>query len=212
MSHYKYKMAIVDDHPIVIEGLKNLLASQLDLEITGSFTNGTDFLAFLKDHMVDVVLLDITLPDISGTELCKEIKLMAPKTVVLALSNHNERSMIFQMLQNGASGYLLKNAFVTELINSIHEALDGKITFSNSIQEIMSMPHLTEFRERPAITKRELEILKLIALGKTTAGMSESLFLSKLTIETHRRNLLQKFAVKNVAQLISIATQQGIVP
>ncbi|WP_142529109.1 response regulator [Pedobacter westerhofensis] len=212
MSQYKYKMAIVDDHPIVIEGLKNLLAAQPDLEITGSFTTGTEFLVFLKDHVVDVVLLDITLPDISGIELCKEIRMMAPQTFVLALSNHNERSMIFQMLHNGASGYLLKNASANELINSIHEALEGKVTFSNSIREIMSMPHLTEFREKPAITKRELEILKLIAQGETTAGMAESLFLSKLTIETHRRNLLQKFAVKNVAQLISIATQQGIVP
>ncbi|WP_442587553.1 response regulator [Pedobacter sp. AW31-3R] len=210
MSQHKHTLAIVDDHPIVIEGIKNLLSDHTDIEITGSFTNGRDFLDYFTHTPVQIVLLDITLPDIGGIDLCKEIKTLAADTVVIAFSNHNERSMIMKMLQNGASGYLLKNASSAELINCIHEAIEGRITFSASIQEIISRPQIAEIREIPMLTRRENEILKLIASGKTTVDIATDLFLSKLTIETHRRNLLQKFGVRNVAQLISTATQLGV--
>lgn len=210
MSQHKHTLAIVDDHPIVIEGIKNLLSDHTDIEITGSFTNGRDFLDYFTHTPVQIVLLDITLPDIGGIDLCKEIKTLAADTVVIAFSNHNERSMIMKMLQNGASGYLLKNASSAELINCIHEAIAGRITFSASIQEIISRPQIAEIREIPMLTRRENEILKLIASGKTTVDIATDLFLSKLTIETHRRNLLQKFGVRNVAQLISTATQLGV--
>lgn len=204
------RIAVVDDHQIVIQGLKSLLVNHEEIEIVGSFTSGLTFMTFLKDHFVDVVLLDIMLPDANGMELCKEIKLISPNTRVLALSNHTERSIILQMLQNGANGYLLKNISVEELVKSIYEALSGGLAFSKEVKEIIAKPSQNELRGVPQLTKREKQILQLIAEGKTTIVMADQLYLSPLTVETHRRNLLQKFEAKNVAELIRVAAEQKL--
>ncbi|MDF2193247.1 response regulator transcription factor [Paraflavitalea sp. CAU 1676] len=204
-------LAVVDDHPIVIEGLLKLLDNKEHLRVAGSFTAGAAFWTFIKSNKVDIVLLDISLPDMNGMDLCKDIKLMHPGICVLILSNHSERSIILQALQNGASGYLLKNASAAELIACIQQALSGQIAFSKEVREIIARPSLTELKGIPSLTKREKEILHLISEGHTTAGIAEQLSLSPLTIETHRRNLLQKFEVKNVAALIKLAVQHGLV-
>jgi DNA-binding NarL/FixJ family response regulator len=204
-------LAIVDDHPIVLEGLQKLLANVKEIEIAGCFTTGSAFISFLRENKVDILLLDITLPDVNGIELCKEVKEMSPNTHVLALSNHSERSMILQMIQNGATGYLLKNISSEELIACIHEALSGLITFSKAAREIMARPSVSELKGTPQLTKREKEILLLIADGKTTPDIAQQLNLSPLTVETHRKNLIQKFQVRNVAALVKMATQQGLV-
>jgi DNA-binding NarL/FixJ family response regulator len=204
-------LAIVDDHPIVIEGLLKLLDNKEHLRVAGCFTTGAGIIEFMKAQPVDIVLLDISLPDMNGMDLCKEIKILSPGTRVLILSNHSERSIIMQALQNGASGYLLKNASSAELTASIQEALSGQITFSKEVKEIIARPSANELKGIPQLTKREKEILHMISEGVTTAGIAEKLSLSPLTIETHRRNLLQKFEVKNVAALIKIAVQQGLI-
>lgn len=204
-------LAIVDDHPIVIEGLLKLLDNKEYLRVAGYFTTGAGIIEFMKASPVDIVLLDISLPDMNGMDLCKEIKILSPGTRVLILSNHSERSIIMQALQNGASGYLLKNASSAELTASIQEALSGQITFSKEVKEIIARPSANELKGIPQLTKREKEILHMISEGVTTAGIAEQLSLSPLTIETHRRNLLQKFEVKNVAALIKIAVQQGLI-
>ncbi|ASZ12676.1 response regulator transcription factor [Chitinophaga pendula] len=202
-------LAIVDDHPVVLQGLQSLLEHERHLHVTGCFTTGTDFLNFLPDNVVDIVLLDITLPDVNGMDLCKKIKSIAADTAVLVLSNHSERSIVMQMLQNGASGYLLKNAPAGELLSCIQEVLNGQVAFSNAVKEILAKPGSTALKSLPRLTRREHEILQLIADGQTTADIANHLFLSPLTVETHRRNLLQKFEAKNVATLIKIAVQQG---
>ncbi len=206
-------IAIVDDHPIVIEGLQKILASDFNVNEVKEFTSGNDFIIYLneKNSFIDIVLLDITLADKSGIEICKEIKVLSPDTRVLAFSNHNERSIIMQMLHNGACGYLLKNSSSTELIACINEALDGQITFSKEVKKIIAHPSLNELKTVPPLTKREKEILRMISDGKTSIQIAEELFVSPLTIETHRRNLMQKFDVKNVAALIKIATQQQLI-
>lgn len=211
MSDNKTALAIVDDHLIVQEGLQKLLVDAGNITITGCFTTGADFINFLKKHPVNIVLLDISLPDINGIDLCKEIKKLSPATSVLALSNHSERSMILQMLQNGASGYLLKNISGQELISCIDEALHGQVTFSHAVKEIMSRPSVNELKDIPRLTKREKEILQLIADGLTTADIAGALHLSPLTVETHRKSLLQKFEVKNVAALIRAAIEQRLI-
>lgn len=207
----KMTLAVVDDHPVVIEGLLKLLDNKEHLRVAGSFTTGADFWSFTRTNKVDIVLLDISLPDMNGMDLCKDIKLAHPGTCVLILSNHSERSIIMQALQNGASGYLLKNASAAELIGCIQEALGGQITFSREVKEIIARPTVSELKGIPSLTRREKEILHLISEGITTAGIAQQLSLSPLTIETHRRNLLQKFDVKNVAALIKVAVQQGLV-
>lgn len=211
MLDNKIALAIVDDHPIVQEGLQKLLVNAGNITITGCFITGTDFINFLKKHPVNIVLLDISLPDINGIDLCKEIKKLSPATSVLALSNHSERSMILQMLQNGASGYLLKNISGEELISCIDDALNGQVTFSPAVNEIMSRPSVNELKDIPRLTKREKEILQLIADGLTTADIAGALHLSPLTVETHRKSLLQKFEVKNVAALIRAAIEQRLI-
>lgn len=210
-NNEQIQLAIVDDHPVVIEGLQRLLGSKDYLTVAGTFTSGGSFMEYLKANRTDIVLLDISLPDLNGMELCKEIKKRSPNTSVLVLSNHSERSIIMQMLQNGASGYLLKNASADELLNCINEALNGQITFSNEIKQIIARPSAHELKEVPQLTRREKEILALISDGMTTPQIAEKLSLSQLTIETHRRNLLQKFEVNNVAALIKVAVQQGLV-
>ncbi|NML39656.1 response regulator transcription factor [Chitinophaga sp. G-6-1-13] len=204
-------LAIVDDHPIVIEGLRTLLKEEPQISIAGSFTRGKDFMDFLQHNKVDLVLLDIMLPDTSGMDLCRDIKKLSPDTVVLALSNHTERSIILQILQNGASGYLVKNVSSTELLNCLKEALKGEIAFSKEVKEIITRPSQHEFKQVPTLTKREKQILQLVSQGKTTPVMAQELNVSPLTIETHRRNLLQKFDVKNVAELIMAAVQHKMI-
>ncbi|MEV4881965.1 response regulator transcription factor [Chitinophaga ginsengisegetis] len=210
MLQQKYKLAILDDHPVVLQGLVNVLSREEAFEIAGTFTNAGDFLQFFNANPVHVVLLDIILPDGNGMDLCKEIKTTTPDTIVLALSNHDQRSAIMKMLENGASGYLLKNASVEELVRCIHDALQHQIVFSHAIKEIIARPGLKDTKDAPVLTARELEILKLIASGITTRRIAEMLFLSKFTVENHRKNLLQKFQVKNVAGLISSASHQGL--
>jgi len=206
-------VAIVDDHPIVIEGLQKILTSDFIISEIKEFTSGNDFITYLQENkdIIDIVLLDITLPDKSGIEICKEVKRFSPSTRVLAFSNHNERSIIMQMLHNGASGYLLKNSSSAELIACINEALDGQITFSKEVKKIIAQPSLNELKTVPPLTKREKQILRMIADGKTSIKIADELFVSPLTIETHRRNLMQKFDVKNVAALIKIAVQRQLI-
>jgi DNA-binding NarL/FixJ family response regulator len=199
--------AIVDDHPIVIEGLKQLLHNEDNIQVIGGFGNGESILAYIKVNKVDLILLDISLPDVNGMDLCQMIKNESLSTIILILSNHTERSIIMQTIQNGASGYLLKNSSINELRNCITEAAKGNISFSKEVVEIISRPSKNQLQERPRLTRREKEILALIAEGKTSQNIASELFLSPLTVDTHRKNLIQKFEVKNVAELIMAATQ-----
>lgn len=206
----KLRTVIVDDHPIVIAGLKTLLQNEPNLDIVTEFYGGNDLISYIKINPTDLILLDITLPDINGMDLCLLIKKISVQTIILILSNHTERSIIMQTIQNGASGYLLKNSSLAELRYCIAEAIKGNISYSREVIEIMSRPTKNQLRITPQLTRREKQILGLLAEGKTSLIIGEELFLSPLTVDTHRRNLLQKFEVKNVAELIMIATQQQI--
>lgn len=206
----KLLTVIVDDHPIVVEGLRTLLKNEHNLKIVGSFHNGTDLLHYIQTNRVDLVLLDVTLPDINGMELCQMIKKVSLNTIILILSNHTERSIIMQTIQNGASGYLLKNSSLDELRKCISESVQGNICYSREVMEIISRPTKNELRSAPQLTRREKQILSLLAQGKTSQVIANELFLSPLTVDTHRRNLIQKFEVKNVAELITVAHQQKI--
>ncbi|MCX8526341.1 response regulator transcription factor [Chryseobacterium formosus] len=207
----KINIIIVDDHPIVLEGLKTMLKNEPFFHISESFTSGERILDFVKLNDVDIVLLDITLPDNSGIELCKEIKKVSQNTSVIMFSNRSERSVIMQSIQNGASGYLLKNTSVIELIDCIKGALSGNIVFCNETKQMISKPSKNELLSIPRLTKREKQILKLLADGKTSVIIAEELCLSSLTVDTHRKNLLQKFQAKNSTELITIAIQQNLI-
>lgn len=206
MENEKINIVIVDDHPIVIEGLKMMLMSQPSFSIPETFTSGSEIIGFIQSNKVDIILLDITLPDANGTELCREIKKISPDTSVIMFSNRSERSIIMQSIQNGASGYLLKNTSIHELVVCIKGALSGDIVFCHETKQIISRPSQNDIPV-PRLTKREKQILQLVARGKTSNMIAEELFLSPLTVDTHRKNLLQKFQAKNSTELVNQAIQ-----
>ena len=201
-------LLLIDDHPMVLEGLRALLAGSKRVAIKGAFTNGADALGFLENNNIDVMLLDINLPGMNGYELCKLIKKKYPVIKIIALSTHTERSGITRMIQNGASGYLSKSADSKQLLAAIHAVQANNIYLGDEIQLELTSPGATTL---PKLTRREKEVLVLIAEGKTTAQMAEMLFLSHLTVETHRRNIMMKFEVNNSAALIKLALDNGLI-
>ncbi|WP_313260681.1 response regulator transcription factor [Sphingobacterium sp.] len=211
MYNSAYSIAIVDDHSLILQGLVSLLGRIRSYEVSATFTKGTELLQFLRTDPVDIVLLDISLPDINGLDLCLEIKRIAPDVIILGLSNHTERSVILQLMQNGASGYLLKNIDIVELEKCLDRAVNKQMVFSSAVQEIIANPTGSDLPLLPKLTKRETEILKLIALGKTSVQIAEELFLSPLTIETHRKRMMSKFKTKNMMSLIKITTENRLI-
>lgn len=205
----KLNLVIVDDHPMVLEGLKSLL-DQVGKFNLFAFTKGTSALDFIQENKTDIVLLDIVLSDGSGLNFCQLIKQKSPKTIVIGISNQAERSIIFRFLENGGNGYILKNADANEIIHCIDNAIKGDLSLSKEVQGIMLRSSANNF-ELPRLTKREQQILKSISEGKTSAEIAEQLFISVITVETHRRNLLQKFKAKNMIELVKIATENKLV-
>lgn len=198
------RVIIIDDHPIVLQGFANILSTEKDVELVASFVNAKEGIGYLASNYVDVVLLDINMPEINGIEACETITKENPGCKVIAISNNNENSIIQRMLQSGACGYILKNASAGVLIQCIHDAVAGLPAISQEVSEILK---LTKDGDIPKVTRRESEILHLLAKGMTSPEIAEKIFVSPLTIETHRRNLIQKFGVSNTAALIHKATE-----
>lgn len=204
----KIKLFIVDDHYLVIEGIRSLLQNEHDIEWTGHAMNAESCMAFLHRQQPDLILMDISLPDKSGIDLCREVKLKYPKIRILGLSTYNQRSYVEKMLKNGANGYLLKNAGKEELLKGIATAMERKVYLSHDAAiSLRSRDNNTT----PILTRREKEVLELIAAGHTNPDIAEKLFISTTTVDTHRKNLLLKFEVKNVAALISRASKAGYI-
>lgn len=202
------RVFIVDDHYMVIEGIRSLLQNDATIEWAGHATNADSCLAFLKQHQPDVILMDISLPDKSGIDLCKEVTAAYPAIYVIGLSTFNQQSFIQKMIDNGASGYLLKNATREEIINAITTVTKGKNYLSAEAALALRKPPESA---APVITRREKEVLELIAQGMTNNEIAQQLFISATTVDTHRKNLLAKFSLKNTAALIRVATQLQII-
>ncbi len=202
----KTRVFIVDDHYMVIEGIRSLLQNEKDIEWAGHATNAESCMAFLLKNQPDVILMDIGLPDKSGIELCREVKEKYPAIRILGLSTFNQRSFILKMMENGASGYLLKNAGKTEILRGIEMAMQRKSYMSHEAAVTLRSQDASEM---PMLTHREKEVLELIASGLTNQQIADTLFISNTTVETHRKNLLEKFKAKNVASLINLASKNG---
>ncbi len=201
------KLFIVDDHYMVIEGIRSLLQNEIDIEWMGHAMNAASCLAFLKREEPDVILMDINLPDKSGIDLCKEVKQLYPDVAVLGLSTYNQQPVIRNMIDNGAIGYVLKNATKEELLTAITTVRMGK-TFL-SFEAVQSLRDTSS--EKPVITRREKEVLQLIAEGLTNAEIATKLFISVPTVNTHRKSLIEKFEAKNTATLIAKAARHGLI-
>jgi len=195
---------IIDDHPIVLQGFSHILQNESNITLLSSFTSAIEGIEYMQFHPVDVVLLDINMPDMNGIEACGHINKNFPNSKVIAISNNNENSIIQRMLQSGASGYILKNASADELVKCIWEATEGHTALSQDVKDIIKTSKSTSL---PKVTRRESEILQLLAKGMTSPEIAEKMFVSPLTVETHRRNLIQKFNVNNIASLIHKAME-----
>jgi len=198
------KVFIVDDHYMVVAGIRILLQNDPLIDFIGHASNGASCLAFLKQQQPDIILLDISLPDTSGIDLCKKIKSLYPQVYILGLSTFNQESFIRKMLENGASGYILKNASRQELKSAIETTLKGKTYMSFSVAETIRHSSSKQI-EQPLLTRREKEVLGLIAEGLTNREIAEKLFISVTTVDTHRNSLLAKLDAKNTASLVKQA-------
>jgi DNA-binding NarL/FixJ family response regulator len=198
------RIFIVDDHYMIIEGIRSLLHNEKELEWMGHAMNAASCMAFLQLHQPNVILLDINLPDKNGIDLCKQIKSKYPKIQIIGLSSFNQQSYINKIMDNGASGYVLKNATKDELIDAIEYVVAGKKYYSEEAALIIKK---NEGANLPIITRREKEVLLLISEGLTNNEIANKLFISVTTVDTHRKNLLSKFEAKNTATLIRMATQ-----
>ncbi len=205
------KVFIVDDHPVVIEGIHSLLMNEKDIAWVGQAMNAASCLGFFVNNTADVVLMDISMPGMDGVELCAVMKEKYPGIFILGLSTFNQGLYIKKMMENGASGYILKNSSKEELIKAIHTVHDGGIYFSGEAGQALAAYQKSSRTELPLLTPREKEILELIAEGYTNPQIAEKIFLSQFTVDSHRKNLLAKLNVKNTATLIKFAVEHKLI-
>jgi len=205
------RVFIVDDHPVVIEGIHSLLQHEQDIEWAGHAMNAQSCLGYFVNNTAHIVLMDINLPDMNGVDLCATIKEKYPGIFVLGLSTSNQGLYIKKMMENGASGYILKNSSKEDLLKAIHAVADGCIYFSGEVAESLQQYQKSAPVALPVISRREREVLLLIAEGYTNPEIAEKLFVSPFTVDTHRKNLIAKLNVKNTAMLIRFAVEHKLV-
>lgn len=201
------KLLVVDDHYMIVEGIVSLLKHETEIEIIGHAHNAESCMSFLQRLQPDIIFLDINLPDKSGLDICSDIKSIYPAIKIIALSTYNQHSYIQTMLKNGANAYLLKNATKEEMICAIKSVMSNKQYLSSEVAETMKVNN----NQQLLLTRREKEILKLIAEGLTSAQIGNQLFISTTTVDTHRKHLLEKLKASNTAILIKTAARMGFI-
>lgn len=204
---------IIDDHPLISDGIQMMLKDVTYITVEGTAKNGAETLEFLESHTPEIILLDISLPDTDGLQLCEKIREKNKQSKIIGLTSANDASIITQLLHRGANGYLLKNMEREELLQAIDKVLDGKIYLSNAanekvLEQFSSL--FTALNNIPSITRREKEILLLLREGLNGPQIAAKLFLSPFTVETHRKNLLQKFNVNSTQQLLKSAGEMKL--
>lgn len=200
---------IIDDHEMIIEGIYSLLSNEADIEWMGSAKRPDDLMDLLRTRQPDILLMDINLPQMSGLDLCLEVKEKYPAIRIIGLSTSFQPSVIRKMRENGASGYLLKDVAKKEIIAALHEVSGGREYVSWSVSEVLKQSAPAE--GLPLLTKREKEILEMIAEGMTNQDIADKLFLTCSTVDTHRKHMLTKFGVKNTAALVKIAVSNHLI-
>lgn len=206
----KIKILLVDDHQIIIDGLKSLLKNSDEIVVVAEANNGREALRILDILEIDVILMDIDMPVLNGIDTLKEITNRGYSAKVIILSMHNEAGMIKSLISIGANGYLLKSCAQEELIGAIRKVASGQSCFSTEVT--LSLLNPTQSNQTTeSLTERETEIIKLIAEGFSNKEIGSKLFISHRTVDTHRTNLMKKLDVSNIAGLISYAIRNGIV-
>ena len=201
------RIFIVDDHPMVVEGIRSILTQLTDVEVAGHAMNAASCMGYFVNNSADLVLLDINLPDQSGIDVCKALLKRKPELKVISLTNFDQLTYLQNMKDAGAKGYLLKNSSADEIEKAIttvmagNEFWLGRDNVRESIQD----------HNQLLLTRREIEVLKLIAEGLTNQEIADKLFVSTSTVDSHRKNLISKMQVKNTAALVRTALEKKII-
>jgi NarL family two-component system response regulator LiaR len=215
----KIRILIADDHAVVRQGLRALFRSVPDFLVVGEAASGEGVSHLVDELKADVVLVDISMPRVSGIEATHLIKKRNPGTKVLILTMYDNEEYLHQMVRAGANGYVLKNADKKELFAAVRTVADGKRFFSPGISELMIDEFVKHSKESTGssevkvmpLTKREIEILRYIAQGLTNKRIAEKIYLSVRTVNTHRNNLMQKLDIHDTAGLVRYAIQSGVI-
>ena len=208
-----YRFAIIDDHPIVRGGLKEIIAANFHAAEVEEYSRGYDFLAGLQKNKFDIVLLDITLPDMNGIEVLEEIKKKAPRIPVLVVSMHSEEDYAIRAIKAGAYGYVSKRTLSNELVEGIRKVLSGRRYVSPAFADKLLLDFETYAEQAPheKLSARELQVLIFIGKGKTVNQVADELHLSADTVRTYRARILQKLGLKGTSQLMHYAITRGLV-
>ena len=207
----KIQLVIADDHKLFIEGLQSILDNHTEVEIADIAENGKELLEIVRKKKPDVILLDINMPVINGLEALKYLKREFVEVKVIMLSTYNEEHLVEKAKTQGANGYLLKNVNKADLIQTINLVHLGQSCFPYRLPANHILPDIADgFLEQFNITKREGEILQLIKTGFTNQQMSEQLHLSIYTVETHRKNIMQKLKLRNPAELMKFIISNNL--
>lgn len=211
----KVKIMLIDDHPVVLNGLKNIMRDVSELEIISEATNGHNALLWLEDNKVDLIIVDINMPEMDGIELTKRVKEKYPDIKVLILTAFNEREILKNAFSSGAEGCLLKNTTKKELVRAIHKIIDNGYYYCNEILEIARSANsditIEELKE-VSLSKRELEVLELVLQGFSNKEIAEKLYISYHTVCSHRKNTMKKTESNNISGLFSYAQKCNLFP
>jgi len=210
------RILIADDHKIMREGLRALLDKQSDMQVVAEAEDGLTTVRLARELAPDVVIMDIAMPDLNGIGATKKIKAELPNVKVIALSMHSDRRFIAEMFRSGASGYLLKDHSFEELSNAIRVVVSNRIYLSPSIAGIVIEDYVRQLQKdeispvTDVLTDREVEVLQLIAEGHSTKDIAFRLHVSAKTVETHRRQIMEKLDLFSIAELTKYAIRQGL--
>jgi two-component system response regulator NreC len=213
----KICLLLVDDHDVVRSGLRMLLENEADLAILGEAGNGKQALELVAKLEPDVVIMDITLPDMSGIEVTRQIKQSHPKIAVVALTIHEDQQYFFEMLQVGASAYVPKRAAPNDLIAAIRAAHRGEMYIYPSLAKLLVSDFLSRAGEGDekatmnGLTPREQEVLSMLAEGKTNEEIAAALTISRHTVARHRENLMGKLGLHNRSELVKYAIRKSLI-
>jgi DNA-binding NarL/FixJ family response regulator len=205
------RIILADDHQMIREGISALLSNTAGIEIVRTASDGKEVLSALRGREVDLVLMDINMPELDGIQTTKAIKKTHKNVKVLILSMHNKEGFIKNAIEVGADGYILKNTGKSELLLAIERIMSGNTYFSQAVTETLVNNMRVGRSDGVTLTKREKDILELLSNGHTTAEIADKLVASQHTIETYRRNLLLKFSAKNVSEMIKISMKEGFI-
>jgi DNA-binding NarL/FixJ family response regulator len=209
------KIVLADDHQIVRHGLRSLLSAEPDMEVVGEADNGRSVVRLAQEKSPQIVIMDISMPDLNGIEATRQIIGEVPGIKIIALSMHSDSLFVLNMFKAGASGYLLKDCALEELVKAVRTVLSRKVYLSPGISDIVIKDFVIGWSPADSsaysiLTTREREVLQLMAEGRSTNQIAESLCVSVKTVEAHRKQLMNKLDIHSVAELTKYAIRQGL--